>query len=169
MELVGREIQRSFRENSCTAVMMCDIDHFKLVNDQYGHATGDEVLREVARRLQRSVRSYDMVGRYGGEEFLVVLNRCEPASAPGRAENLRASVSTRPIHSSGKTLPITISVGLALSTDYRGRDADEIIRKADAALYAAKEAGRNCVRIARPEGEKKNQDSGGKVVTIERC
>src|SRR5260370_750467 len=80
LELMSHEIMRSRREHSCTALMMCDIDHFKSVNDQYGHAVGDEVLREVARRLHNSVRSYDMVGRYGGEEFLVALNKCNPRS-----------------------------------------------------------------------------------------
>jgi two-component system, cell cycle response regulator len=153
LELVSREIHRSFRENSCTVVMMCDIDHFKMVNDEHGHAAGDEVLREVARRLQHSVRSYDMVGRYGGEEFLVVLNRCDPKSAVARADNLRSIVSGKPIHARGKSLPVTISIGLALSCEYQDGDADEIIRKADTALYAAKAAGRNRVRIARPDGQ----------------
>jgi two-component system cell cycle response regulator len=150
LEMVSREIHRSFRENSCTVVMMCDIDHFKQVNDKHGHAAGDDVLREVARRLQGSVRSYDMVGRYGGEEFLVVLNRCDPRSAVARADNLRNVISGRPIQVQGKSLPVSISVGLALSSDYHNCDVDEIIRKADAALYAAKEAGRNRVRISRP-------------------
>lgn len=157
MELVSREVQRSFRENSCTVIMMCDIDHFKQVNDQYGHSVGDDVLREVARRLQHSVRSYDMVGRYGGEEFLVVLNRCDPASALARAENLRATIVGRPIQARSKALAVSISVGLALSSDYANCGADEIIRAADAALYAAKEAGRNCVRIAFPEGKEKSE------------
>jgi two-component system, cell cycle response regulator len=153
MELVSREIQRSFREGVCTAVMMCDIDHFKRVNDEHGHSTGDEVLREVARRLQHSVRSYDMVGRYGGEEFLVVLNRCEPSSAPGRAESLRAVIAGKPIQTRSATLSVTVSVGLARSSDFMNRSADEVIQKADAALYEAKEAGRNCVRMAHPENE----------------
>jgi len=69
MELVSREIQRSFREATCTAVMMCDIDHFAQVNDQYGHRAGGDVLREVTRRLQHDVPSYDMVGRYGARNF----------------------------------------------------------------------------------------------------
>ena len=133
--------------------MMCDIDHFKQVNDQHGHAAGDDVLREVARRLQQSVRSYDLVGRYGGEEFLVALNRCDPRSAMARADNLRAVISGRPVHARGKPLQVTVSFGLALSSDYRSCDVDEIIRKADSALYAAKAAGRNRVRIARPDGE----------------
>lgn len=150
VELVAREVTRARREKWCNAVMMCDIDHFKKVNDQHGHAAGDEVLREVARRLQRSVRSYDMVGRYGGEEFLVVLNKCDPSSAVARAENLRNAVAARPILLSTISLTLTISVGVALTTDFPNRDADDILHVADIALYAAKEAGRNCIRLAQP-------------------
>jgi two-component system, cell cycle response regulator len=153
LELISREITRSSRESSCTVVMMCDIDHFKQVNDQHGHAAGDDVLKEVARRLQNSVRSYDMVGRYGGEEFLVVLNRCDPSRAVSRAENLRSVVSSKPILAQGKELNATVSIGLALSINHPNCDVDEIIRRADLALYAAKADGRNCVRVAPREGE----------------
>jgi len=150
MELLSRELARSRREKCTSAVMMCDIDHFKAVNDQHGHAAGDDVLREVARRLHTSVRSYDMVGRYGGEEFLVVLNKCDPASAVARAENLRNTVATKPIVLATKSLQVTISVGVALSTDFPNRDADDILHASDMALYDAKESGRNCVRLAKP-------------------
>ncbi len=149
VELMGREISRSRRESCCTVIMMCDLDHFKSVNDQYGHAAGDDVLREVSRRLQNCVRSYDMVGRYGGEEFLVVLNKCDPHSAVARAENLRNTVFARPIVSGKNVLSISISVGLALSVDFPRRSPDEILAEADKALYAAKAAGRNCVRLAK--------------------
>jgi diguanylate cyclase (GGDEF)-like protein len=151
MELVTRDVLRSRREGSCTAVMMCDIDHFKSFNDTYGHAAGDEVLREVARRLQNSVRSYDMVGRYGGEEFLVALNRCDPGSAVSRAENLRAVIGSRPFLAGNKRLTVNISVGLALSSEFGNCSVDEILHEADMALYAAKAAGRNCVRVAQPK------------------
>jgi two-component system, cell cycle response regulator len=152
VELMSHEIMRSRRERSCSAVMMCDIDHFKSVNDQYGHAIGDEVLREVARRLHNSVRSYDMVGRYGGEEFLVALNKCDPGSAVSRAENLRAKISGRPIQTADKPINVTISIGLALSTEFTECTVEEIMHQADMALYAAKAAGRDCVRVARPAG-----------------
>ncbi len=155
VELVSREIIRSRREQTCTAVMMCDIDHFKGINDQYGHAIGDEVLREVARRLHLSVRSYDIVGRYGGEEFLVALNKCDPVSAVSRAENLRGLIGGRPIQTAIKPLTVTISVGLALSSEFTKCPVDEIMRQADMALYAAKAAGRNCVRVAQPALETK--------------
>jgi len=163
MELVSREVHRSQREKNCTAVMLCDIDHFKQVNDEHGHGTGDDVLCEVARRLQHSVRSYDMVGRYGGEEFLVVLNRCEPESAVTRAEHLREAIGMKPIAARGKPVPVTISIGLALSTDFASGDVDEIIQEADAALYAAKRAGRNRVRVARREAEESEAEGAMKT------
>jgi diguanylate cyclase (GGDEF)-like protein len=164
VELMSREVVRSRREKSCSAVIMCDIDHFKAVNDQHGHAAGDDVLREVARRLQTSVRSYDMVGRYGGEEFLVVLSKCDPASAVARAENLRNTVAAKPIMLATKWQKVTISVGVAFSTDFPNRDADDILHAADMALYDAKESGRNCVRLAKPgmpaqQGEKAQAES----------
>jgi len=152
LELMSHEIMRSRREHSCTALMMCDIDHFKNVNDQYGHAVGDEVLREVARRLHNSVRSYDMVGRYGGEEFLVALNKCNPGSAVSRAENLRMKIGGRPIQTANKPMTVTISIGLALSTEFTECTVEELMHQADMALYAAKAAGRNCVRVAQPSG-----------------
>jgi two-component system cell cycle response regulator len=153
VELLSREVHRSRREKNCTVVMLCDLDHFKKVNDTYGHAAGDDVLREVSRRLHSAVRSYDMVGRYGGEEFLVVLNKCDPASALARAENLREAVGSRPVKISGNPLTVTMSVGLALSSEFSGVDVDEIIHRADMALYAAKTAGRNCVRKGQPSSE----------------
>jgi len=150
VELLSREISRSRREKNCTLVMMCDLDHFKSVNDTYGHGGGDDVLREVSRRLYSAVRSYDMVGRYGGEEFLVVLNKCDPASALARAENIRNVIGAKPINAAGNPLAVTMSIGIALSSEFEGSDVDEIIHQADIALYAAKAAGRNCVRVARP-------------------
>src|ERR1700687_2078856 len=86
VDLLARELSRTRRENGCTVVMLGDLDHFKSVNDGYGHLVGDEVLREIARRLLASVRLYDFVGRYGGEEFLVVLNNCDASSSLLRAE-----------------------------------------------------------------------------------
>jgi two-component system cell cycle response regulator len=150
MELLSMELGRSRREASCTAVMMCDIDHFKSINDRFGHAAGDDVLREVSKRFQNAVRSYDMVGRYGGEEFLIVLNRCNPDSAVSRAENLRQAIGGKPIAAGSESLQVTISMGVALSPDYRTGSVEGIVHAADVALYAAKESGRNCVRMANP-------------------
>ena len=157
VELIAREVERSHREKSLIAVMMCDIDHFKAINDNYGHLAGDDVLREVSRRLQNSVRSYDMVGRFGGEEFLVVLNKCDPGSVISRAENLRNSIAGKLIQASPTPLRVTISVGLALSSEFPASNADELIHAADQALYAAKAAGRNCIRLAVPPDEQEKK------------
>jgi two-component system cell cycle response regulator len=151
MDLLERELVRSQREHVCTAVLLGDLDHFKSINDTHGHLVGDQVLREVARRLLASVRSYDFVGRYGGEEFLVVLNNCRPDSAVARAEQIRKSIGTRPVQTDAGPLAITMSLGTLLSSDWGHRPADELLREVDAALYAAKSAGRNCVTQAKPE------------------
>jgi two-component system, cell cycle response regulator len=166
VELMSHEIMRSRRERSCTAVMMCDIDHFKSVNDQFGHAVGDDVLRDVARRLHNSVRSYDMVGRYGGEEFLVALNKCNPESAVSRAENLRERIGGRPIQTAGEPVSVTVSIGLALSSEFTQSTVEEIMHQADMALYAAKAAGRNCVRVAHPSAGAKPTEEQPKETQV---
>ena len=150
VDLLSRELSRSQRENLCTAIILGDIDHFKKVNDTHGHLVGDEVLREVARRLLLSVRSYDFVGRYGGEEFLIVLNNCRPDSAFGRAEEIRKCICTRPMQTGAGPLEITMSSGLLLSTEWGHRPADHLLSEVDSALYAAKTEGRNRVKLARP-------------------
>jgi diguanylate cyclase (GGDEF)-like protein len=151
VDLLGRELTRSQRENVCTALILGDLDHFKNVNDRYGHLVGDQVLREVARRLLHSVRSYDFVGRYGGEEFLIVLNNCRPDSALARAEEIRKSICTRPVQTDVGPLEVTMSSGLLRSTDWGHRPAEDLIHEADSALYAAKTAGRNRVQVAEPD------------------
>lgn len=168
VELLGREIHRSRRENNCTVVMLCDIDHFKRVNDTYGHGAGDDVLQEVARRLQNSVRSYDMVGRYGGEEFLVILNKCNPASAKTRAESLRKAMANKPVPTRSGPLNVTMSVGVALTTDYANHDVEAMMQEADKALYEAKAAGRDCVRLALPSAPAKTADPVLGEITVQR-
>lgn len=151
LDLLGRELTRSQRENVCTTIILGDLDHFKKVNDTYGHLVGDQVLREAARRLLLSVRSYDFVGRYGGEEFLTVLNNCRPDSAVGRAEQIRKCICTRPVHTDAGPLEVTMSLGVLLSCDWGHRPAEELINEVDSALYAAKTQGRNRVKLAKPE------------------
>ncbi len=151
MELLGRELGRSYREQASTVILLGDLDKFKSVNDTFGHVVGDRVLLEIANRLLASVRSYDFVGRYGGEEFLVVLNNCDPATAPARAEQIRMAIMSRPVHTTVGPLSITISLGLLLSSEWGPKSVEEILHETDKALYQAKAAGRNCVRIARPE------------------
>jgi two-component system cell cycle response regulator len=153
MDLLGRELMRSQRESACTIVLLGDVDHFKSVNDTHGHLVGDEVLQEIARRLLLSIRSYDFVGRYGGEEFLLVLNNCKPQFAEARAEDIRRIVSSRPVQTLAGPLNITMSFGLLLSDAWGVRPVEELLHEVDAALYAAKAAGRNCVRVAKPPVE----------------
>ena len=149
MDLLARELARSNREKSCTAILLCDIDHFKRVNDTYGHAVGDDVLREVANRLVSSVRSYDFVGRHGGEEFIIVLNNCEPPFAAARAEEIRKNVGNHPIQTARGPVQVTLSLGLVLSREWGVRSAEDLLHEADVALYAAKSAGRNVIRVAK--------------------
>jgi len=151
MDLLGRELSRSQRESGCTIVLLGDVDHFKSVNDTYGHPVGDEVLQEIARRLLLSIRSYDFVGRYGGEEFLMVLNNCKPQFAEARAEEIRKAIGSRPIQTATGSLQVTMSFGLLLSHDWGVRPVEELLHEVDAALYAAKAGGRNCIKLAKPE------------------
>jgi len=148
VELLARELTRARREKGSTVVILGDVDHFKSVNDTYGHQVGDEVLQEVSRRLLGSVRSYDFVGRYGGEEFLVVLNNCSAANAMGRAEQIRNAVFKAPIMTAKGPLPITLSLGVFASLGEEAKAVDEMLGEADRALYEAKGAGRNCCRLA---------------------
>jgi two-component system, cell cycle response regulator len=150
MDLLTRELHRSHREQKSTAILLADVDHFKSINDTLGHVVGDEVLIEIANRLLGAVRSYDFVGRYGGEEFLVVLNNCDPAFAPLRAEEIRKSISNRVIQTAKGPLTVTMSLGLLLSSEWRVKPVEELLHEADIALYEAKGAGRDCLRMAKP-------------------
>jgi two-component system cell cycle response regulator len=155
VDLLGKELMRSRRERRSTAILLCDIDHFKNINDTYGHVVGDEVLREASRRFLSAVRTYDFVGRYGGEEFLIVLNNCNPGSAVARAEQVLQSLAKSPIATPSGLLSITASIGVLSSKDWAGQRVEEVLHQVDLALYEAKEAGRNCVRLAKPHGSLK--------------
>jgi two-component system cell cycle response regulator len=148
VELLARELTRTRREDGCTIAVLGDLDHFKLVNDTHGHLVGDEVLREVARRLLGSVRSYDFVGRYGGEEFLLVLNNCDVNKSIDRAEEIRSAVCRSPINTTQGSLSITVSVGVIASRGRGIETVEEFLCEVDRALYSAKAAGRNCSRLA---------------------
>lgn len=134
--------------DSGLAVLMIDVDHFKRVNDQHGHQVGDRVLRQVAEAITRRVRSEDLVGRYGGEEFLVVAGVHSERAALGLAEDLRCSVSAQHIQHREAAISPTVSVGLAFIPPGRVPTATETLAAADKALYAAKHAGRNRVMVA---------------------
>ncbi|MGB6157585.1 MAG: GGDEF domain-containing protein, partial [Acidobacteriaceae bacterium] len=135
-----------------TSLLLCDVDHFKRVNDNYGHLIGDIVLEEVARRLISIVRPYDAVGRYGGEEFLILLSDCEEDGLRRRAEELRAAITAIPIQTERGDLWISISIGAVTCVDWKPDDIplERILAQADAALYQAKAEGPNCVVFAAP-------------------
>jgi two-component system cell cycle response regulator len=141
--LIGREAEAG---KSGVAVLMFDIDRFKQINDGHGHAVGDEVLVEVARRAQHCVRSFDLVARYGGEEFLVVMPETSFTIALTVAERLRAAIADGPVlaSSTGARVPVTISIGVAVAEGPADTPAG-ILRRADEALYSAKNSGRNRV------------------------
>ena len=142
LERLRQEVSRSGREGTPLTVIMVDLDHFKKVNDTFGHAAGDLVLKETGAIFQRSVRSYDSVGRYGGEEFLLILPGSNFLSAHRRSEQLRAAVQTARILYGETAIPVTASFGVASGFPSSG---ESMVLAADAALYRAKENGRNCV------------------------
>jgi two-component system cell cycle response regulator len=146
--VLQKELQRSEREGSDVSVLMADLDHFKRVNDQHGHLAGDEVLRNTADRMKSSMRRYDSLGRYGGEEFLAVLPGCSAEDGTAQAERLRLAIGLTPFSVGGKLLTVTCSVGMACRTSNVWQDTDSIVRAADVALYSAKALGRNQVACA---------------------
>ena len=150
MDLLQRETQRTVRIGEPLGVIMADLDHFKRINDSHGHQIGDTVLRKVAQRLLQSVRNYDYVGRYGGEEFLIVLTACVPSDLIVTAERMRIHISEKPVDTEAGSIPVTISIGLA-TQDVAGPEvatAEELVRAADNVLYVAKANGRNRVESA---------------------
>lgn len=148
---LDRAARRGQRHNLELALLMIDIDHFKRVNDEHGHQTGDLVLQEVAAVLRDGVRFSDFVGRYGGEEFLVIAEGVDVGGACILGEKLRSAVR----HACPVGLDITISIGVATTT-YPLQGCVKTLRQADAALYEAKDAGRDCVRYKR-ESDGKNR------------
>jgi two-component system, cell cycle response regulator len=147
-EIIGmleRELERSRRERKPVSVIMADIDHFKNVNDTHGHLFGDDALREIARRMHSKLRVYDGVGRYGGEEFLLVLPNCDLLDAIERANELRVTIASRAVISRGVEEEITMSMGVAASECAGRKDVEKLLNRADKALYEAKEKGRNRV------------------------
>jgi two-component system, cell cycle response regulator len=144
LDVLGRALARAARERSPLSVVLADIDRFKNINDSYGHPVGDGALRGVAKLLKSALRPHDAVGRYGGEEFLVVLPACGLEDAFGAAERMRAQVFGQPVLTAAGSLAITVSLGVA-STGDRQTEAEQLILAADHALYAAKASGRNRV------------------------
>jgi diguanylate cyclase (GGDEF)-like protein len=145
-EVLYGEFARAKRETGSLALIMADLDFFKNVNDTYGHVAGDQVLQECARRIQQSVRPYDTVGRYGGEELAILLPGCGPAEAVKRAEEMRQCVAQQPFATPAGAISVTCSFGVVTT---RGMETSpqELVAAADRALYAAKAHGRNCVAL----------------------
>jgi two-component system, cell cycle response regulator len=141
LEIFDRELARSRREGKLVSVIMADLDHFKSINDTHGHLVGDQVLRQTAERLRGVLRPYDTVGRYGGEEFLIVLPGCSTESALVLADRLRRCIEAELFRGQEVTLPLTLSLGIA--TGDGTAPPQELLRLADSALYRAKREGRN--------------------------
>jgi two-component system cell cycle response regulator len=145
LEMLNRELERSRREQKPLAVIMADIDYFKKINDTFGHLFGDEALREIGKRLHANLRVYDGVGRYGGEEFLLVLPSCDLEGAIQRANELRQMISSTPVTSASTEKTISMSMGVAVSECTGAQEIEAMLNRADCALYVAKANGRNRV------------------------
>jgi len=146
MERFAEELLRSSKFNYKFALLMIDIDHFKKYNDHYGHFVGDAILKEVGRSIRESIRQIDLVGRYGGEEFMLILAETDGAGAMLAAERIRQAIQAKKIRVYDEDLEVTISAGLAVFPD-DSKEAQPLIEKADQALYKAKESGRNRVCV----------------------
>ena len=164
-DYLRNELARATRYGSALAVAMIDIDHFKQLNDQYGHAAGDRALRQVARALELAVRRSDLVARYGGEEFVVILRESTAQQAMERVEHLRESIAAESLVVAGSAavpviVNVTVSVGLA-TWPADGRNAIDLLAEADRRLFAAKNAGRN--RVVGPPGGARSEVVGARA------
>jgi diguanylate cyclase (GGDEF)-like protein len=156
VEVLARELARADRNQQSVSTLLIDVDGFAQINDQHGHRVGDEVLAEVAQRVKVALRSYDLVGRFGGDEFLVVLPNCGRANAIEVAERVRKAVSEVPVLVLKGMLELTLSVGVATTVRERRSSAAEVVRAAEGALDDAKRMGRDRVEVAGTvQGEKR--------------
>ena len=145
--VLDREIERSSREEIPMAVIMADLDDFKRINDTHGHPAGDAALQEVAKTLRSCVRPYDAIGRYGGEEFLIVLGNCSREAVMRTAERIRGRVARCQVPAPAGPISLTLSLGVIALERVDGTSAAALVEAADRALYRAKAAGRNRVEI----------------------
>jgi diguanylate cyclase (GGDEF)-like protein len=148
LKLLHAEHERIQRDGGSLQAAMLDIDHFKKINDTHGHLVGDAVLREVSRRLRACVRPYDILGRYGGEEFLLIMNGSSAQTALAVAERIRSAISAEPAQIETGALALTISIGLGSRTAGSLGSVEDLLDEADQALYRAKESGRNRVVVS---------------------
>ncbi|MCK5220996.1 MAG: diguanylate cyclase, partial [Candidatus Aminicenantes bacterium] len=156
-EIIEMEFARALRDKSPMGMIMMDIDHFKKINDTYGHQTGDDILQEVALRLKNGIRPYDNIGRYGGEEFLVVLPNCSIDQMLKVADRLRLKISGKKFKTRTKSLDVSISMGIIVAEYPYDKSPELLIKVIDKALYEAKDRGRNCWVSATPS----NNNIGG--------
>ena len=147
VEQLQRELSRSHRELLPVGLVMVDLDHFKSMNDTHGHFAGDAVLREAARRMQDSIREYDSIGRYGGEEFLILLPNCDEESTHRQAERLRCHLAQAPVGEFEHSFTLTASFGATCAPAGYPASVEGLIRRADEAMYLAKKHGRNRVEF----------------------
>ncbi|MGI9517369.1 MAG: sensor domain-containing diguanylate cyclase [Pirellulaceae bacterium] len=150
-EQATRDFAKCCRNNHPFSILVIDIDHFKSCNDTWGHKIGDEALAHVAQVLESQLRDYDMLYRYGGEEFVVTLPECELPVARDVAERLRAAIESEPLRSNELELPLTVSIGVAYTSCATQKTLTELFESADTCLYEAKSRGRNCCVSASPE------------------
>ena len=148
IETMQREAARQRREGGTFGVILMDLDHFKRINDTYGHVAGDAVLKEVARRATHCVRPYDTVGRYGGEEFLVVAPSSNANGVLGLAERIREAIDAVPFNANGRSIHVTASCGVSVGGKETTLDSEMLLQTIDAALYRAKRNGRNRSELA---------------------
>ena len=153
MAKLDQELARAQRETNSVGLVLIDIDHFKSINDSLGHMVGDEVLQQIAKRLAEAVRPYDSVGRYGGEEFLIVAANCNLYETFKLAERARQVICQEPAMSAGGPVPVTASFGVSATTAGDKPDPKALIEAADRALYRAKDLGRNRVEWLVAKGD----------------
>ena len=165
MQAMAQEMERVKRDGQALQIGLIDVDHFKQVNDTHGHPAGDAVLQEMARRIEAILRPYDRVGRYGGEEFLVLVSS-ETADAQALCERLRSGIADQPFVEGQVALRVTVSGGFVPFTSQDTRGASELLASADNLLYEAKAAGRNRIlfdqTIGRGDGQSTSETSGAR-------
>jgi diguanylate cyclase (GGDEF)-like protein len=146
-DILCRELARGQRERTPVGVVMVDLDHFKNINDNYGHFAGDAVLCEASRRMQNAIRQYDSIGRYGGEEFLILLTGCDEEASWAQAERLRKQLTQVQMSLPESSVGVSASFGVTTALPGQPWTPEELIHKADEALYLAKRRGRNRVEF----------------------
>jgi diguanylate cyclase (GGDEF)-like protein len=151
LDILRRELARARRQETSVGIAMVDLDHFKRVNDTYGHTAGDVVLCQAATRMASSVRPYDAVGRYGGEEFLIILPGCDEQGVLSVAERIRSRICSKTVTTPEGIVSVTVSLGVTVADLAAQLDMESLIQVADTALYKAKANGRNRVEFARAQ------------------